>query len=219
MNIEQKKFVDILVWIAQLGDNVQNLPEEAQKIHQSAAGKYRKINSRELEAILTQGESKTLSLLDSNAFIYLPPVTKGGCFVPILCVEYDFDAETPIISLKVALFLMVEKDGKDSPQAIGYRFETPHHQGRHHYYHIQPIDGFGRSSRWKLPGTEWIPTDYPAFPIDAHDPIELLVCLLVSLYDLAIINNLEGKFKTLIKSNIRGMKLSRFITRLLHLKN
>jgi len=211
MTHEQRKLVEILVWISQLGDNVQNLPKEAQKIHQSAAEKFRKINSRELEAILTQDESETVSLLDSNSFVYLPPIEKGGCFVPILCIEYNFDAETPIVSLKVALFLMVENDGKDELKAIGYRFETPHKHSRHHYYHLQPIDGFDRSDRWKLPGSEWVPTNYPAFPLDAEDPIELLICLLVSLYDLKIIKAIRDIKDNFINKTIKNLKLHHFI--------
>jgi hypothetical protein len=154
-------------------------------------------------------------MLNKNAFIYLPPIENGGWLVPILRVEYNYAVETPELSLKVALFLISENDSQETLKAVGYRFETPHEQVRHHYCHIQLVNGFDRDNkRWILPGTEWVPTNYPAFPIDAQDPIELLVCMLVSLYDLAIIKNLEGKFKALIKSNIKKMKLYGFITQL-----
>ena len=205
--MEQKKFIDILVWIAQLGDKVQNLPEKAQKIHQRAAEKYRKIGSRELEAILTRGEPKTVSLLNCRGFVYLPPIDKGGWLVPILSVEYNYSADNPQVSLKVALFLLVEVAGKENLRAIGYRFETPHGGDRHNYYHVQPIDGFGHSDRWKLPGTDWVPTDYPAFPIDAQDPIQLLISMLVSLYDHAFVQDIQGQFKTDVKRHVEKMKL------------
>jgi hypothetical protein len=213
VNIEQRKLIDILIWVAQLGDNIQDTTDKVQKIQAKTAVPYRKINSRELESLLNEGAPKTIKMFNKKAFIYLPPIEKGGWLVPILSVEYNYAVETPELTLKVALFLISENDDKETLQAIGYRFETPHEQERHHYYHVQPIKGFERdNNRWNLPGTEWVPTDYPAFPMDAQDPIELLVCMLVSLYDLAIIKNLEGKFKTLIKSNIEKMKLYRSIT-------
>jgi len=214
-NVEQKTLNDILIWVAQRGDNIQDAPEQVQRIQERTAFIYRKISSRELETMLTVGAPRTVNMLNNNAFIYLPPIDKGGWLVPILCVEYNYAGGTPELSLKVALFLISEDDDKETLQAIGYRFETPHERERHHYYHIQPINGFDRdNNRWILPGTEWVPTNYPAFPIDAQDPIELLVCMLVSLYDLAIIKNLESKFKALIKSNIEKMKLYGFITQL-----
>lgn len=209
VNIEQKILNDILVWVAQLGDKNQDTSEKVQRIREKIGVNYRKITDRKLENMLTKDAPNTLSMFDKNVFIYLPPIEKGDIYVPILSVEYDYAVAMPEVSLKIALFLISETDGKDTLKAIGYRFETPHKNVRHHYYHIQHINGFSRSdSRWKLPGNEWVPTEYPAFPIDAQDPIQLLVCLLVSLYDRAIIKNLEGQVKTLIKPHIEKMKLS-----------
>lgn len=213
VNIEQNTLNNILVWVAQLGDNIQNTSEKVQKI-QEQTGVFRKITDRELEAMLSTGAPRTVSMLENNAFIYLPPAKKGDCFVPILCVEYDYAIEMPKLSLKIALFHISENDDKRPLQAIGYRFETSHEQERHHYCHIQHINGFGHSDRYKLPGTEWVPMEYPAFPIDAQNPIELLVCLLVSLYDLDIINDLKGEFKTLIEAHIKKMRLFKFVTKI-----
>jgi hypothetical protein len=207
VNVGQKTLNDILIWIVQRGDDIQNAPEQVQSIQEQIAIYYKKINGLELEAMLTAGAPGMMSMLDKDVFIYLPPIEKGNYIVPILCLEYDYATEIPELILKIALFLF---DGEQNLKAIGYRFETANKQGRHCYCHIQHIDGLGRH---KLPpGIEWIPKEYPAFPIDAQDPVELLVCMLVSLYDLAIIKNLEGKYKTLIKSNVEKMKLYRSIT-------
>ena len=210
-NMEQKTVNDILIWIAQRGDDIQDAPEQVQRI-QDRTFYYRKISSRELETMLTVGAPRTVNMLDNKAFIYLPPIKKGNCIVPILCVEYDYATEMPELTLRIALFLF---DGENNLKAIGYRFETAHNRERHHYYHIQHINKFDpsdESDRYKLPDTEWVPIEYPAFPIDAQNPIELLICLLVSLYDLTIIKKFEGKIKTIIGSHVKRMKLSMFLT-------
>jgi len=211
-NIEHKTLVDILIWVAQLGDNVQGASEKVQKIHEQTALYFRKVSSRELEALLNTGAPSKVNLIDNNAFICLPPIEKGDCFVPILCVEYDYSLVVPELHLRIALFLISEGDGDETLKAIGYRFETAHTRDRHHYCHLQHINKLGQRNRYTLPGVEWIPTEYPAFPIDAQDPIQLLVCMLVSLYDVDIIKNLEGKFKSLIRSNLEKMTLHKFIT-------
>jgi len=209
VNVGQKTLNDLLVWIAQRGENIQSAQKQFQKIQEKTAIYYRKMDSRELEALLAAGAPGTMSTSEKNAFIYLPPTEKGPCIVPILSVEYNYATEPPEATLRIALFLL---DSKDDIKAIGYRFETASRQGRHRYCHIQHIDGLGQNKF--PPGVEWIPTEYPAFPLDAQDPIELVICMLVSLYDREILDALEGKFKTFIKSNIEKMRLYRFTTQL-----
>jgi len=206
VNMEQRELMDLLIWIAQLGDKVQSVSAKVQKIQERTAINYRKIRDRELEALLLSAPLG-LRLLDRNVFIYLPAIEKGTCFVPILGVEYDYSLHPPEIHLKVALFLISENDGLETLNAIGYRFETPHEGVRHRYCHIQHIIRFDQSERYKLPGAEWVPWEYPAFPVDAQDPIELLICMLVSLYDIDIIKKLDGKTKTIFETHIQRMKL------------
>ena len=181
INMGQKTLNDILLWAAQRGDNIQGTPDQVQEIQEQTATYYRRISGRELEALLSAGVEGIISMSEKNAFIYLPPVEKGNCIVPILCVDYDYATNTPEVTLRIALFLI---DNGGNQKAIGYRFETGHGERRHRYHHIQHIDQLGKQ---KLQGSEWIPTEYPAIPIDAQDPIDLVVCMLVCLYDLEIL--------------------------------
>ena len=103
VNMEQRKLIDILIWVAQLGDNIQDASDKVQKIQAKTAVPYRKINSRELETML-KGASNAINMSASNSFIYLPPTKKGDCFVPILCIEYDYEVEIPELHLRIALF-------------------------------------------------------------------------------------------------------------------
>jgi hypothetical protein len=55
--------------------------------------------------------------------------------------------------------------------------------GIHHYYHVQIIQP--PTSR-----LNWLPDAQPAFPLDADNPVKLLLCVLVSLYGLAYLGKI-----------------------------
>jgi len=71
---------------------------------------------------------------------------------------------------------------------LGFRFEAPEGKstsgaGRHNYYHVQMIRALGSSI--SFPANEhlkWLPDAEPTFPIDADNPVKLLLSLLISLY-------------------------------------
>ena len=106
----------------------------------------------------------------------------------------------------MALFLL---DANGTPRAVGYRFETPETAGPHHYYHAQLIRSFGKAGvDWGIPCPVWLPDTQPAFVLDADDPIELLVCLLVSLYGRGYVDKeLRGaEFWNQIEADIAKMR-------------
>lgn len=73
---------------------------------------------------------------------------------------------------------------------IGYRFEGPEGEGRHHYYHAQPIRGLEKGC--SLPRiNRWFPDKMPTFPLYANNDIELLLALLVSLGGLRALEGLN----------------------------
>lgn len=179
---------------------------------------YRPVGDN-LEAKLAENEP-TLDLLEEGNFIYLTPVEKQGWMVPVLSIMYNFSGSKPVVRLRLALFLL---DENDTLKAIGYRFETPESNvevgekspvvGDHDYYHAQLINGFDKTTqRWQLPCELWLPTSWPAFPLDAEDPVGLIVCLLVSLYGLNYISATLGTtpFKNELKSHIKKMTLDKF---------
>ena len=97
--------------------------------------------------------------------------------------------------MSIYLFLFKWADGNGTLRAIGYRFETRHGSGgdAHDYYHAQPVSDLKRAKiRHRLPCPGWIPDEVPAFPLRAENPIELLLCTLVSMYGPKFCDCLAG---------------------------
>ncbi len=65
--------------------------------------------------------------------------------------------------------------------------DGPNSSNGHAYYHVQPAASLRSESvgDWLLPrADERTPTGMPTFPLDAEDEVDLLICLLVSIYGL-----------------------------------
>jgi hypothetical protein len=111
--------------------------------------------------------------------------------VPILRIASDFGRSIPELRIRLVLFSL--RDGK--PSGFGYRFESPEGPGRHHYYHAQPIDLKAVESF--LDAEDRLSTKCPTFPLDADNPVQLLLSLLISLYGVSYILQ--------IKQNVPGI--------------
>jgi len=150
--------------------------KKAQAIYEKISPGYGSIQSvEELEQYLPS-EEKVHSEFPIRKHLYLNPV-EGLSLVPILTIASDFGRAIPELRIRLMLFLL--HDGE--LRGFGYRFESPEGPGIHHYYHTQPITDFkvGASSS----DTEnWLPTQCPTFPLDADNPVKLLLSLLISLY-------------------------------------
>lgn len=134
-----------------------------------------------------------------GTWLFLPAPRDGPLRIPILNVIYDYSVAPARVSLQAAVFYLT---GDDS-YATGWRFESPEMPGddgnpsTHGFYHAQP----GHSVRTltgdhPLPVPErLIPVGQPTLPLDARDEVDLLVCLLVSIYGLteaqALISNIQ----------------------------
>ena len=117
----------------------------------------------------------------TGSFLYLEPLENMRA-IPIMTFQFDFSTSIPEVRLQLLLFL---RDSDDEIVSVGYRFETPEGEGKHDFYHVQPIKTV-RTQGQDRPheGPDWVPDDYPTFPVDADDPVGLLISLLVSLYNL-----------------------------------
>lgn len=147
-------------------------------------GPCRPVEESELEQYFDANRACGDTSAIDKGFVYLPVVQTPVLF-PILSLRYDFGRENA--SLQAGVF--VEKGtSKRKPAAFGYRYEQPEGEGgRHAYWHAQPIHEFRLhdGTHRKLPTKDgWKPADTPAFPLDAETPLDLLVCLMISLYGL-----------------------------------
>ena len=82
------------------------------------------------------------------------------------------------------LFLLVNRARKN---CLAFRFETSLRQGTPHGYpHMQLTRKTAESSSSSgnsIQGVpEWLPDSYPAFPIPAHNPLEMFLCMVTAVH-------------------------------------
>ena len=159
-----------------------------------------------LRTLLAGGGKRIDTLeVDYGKFVYLKPVLKNNCMVPIMAFKYDMRGPGAIASIRIALFIEHESGHEKEVKAIGYRFESG--SGMHGYCHVQHIKEFDKNFR--LQTENWIPDEAPAIPIEAGGPVGLLLCTLGSLYgktDIASSMNAAGIRLDKVKRSVERMK-------------
>jgi len=172
------------------------------RIHERVAYQYPRIDRTTLEKFLPGGERlQSDTKQEQRAFIYLKPPDRGRPSLPILNVKCDFGGESPDVGIRLAIFLL---DEGEQPVSIGFRFETPHGKGEHDYHHAQPISSFFNDGAHILHCPKWLPDQLPAFPLLAHTPVELLGCMLGSLYGPSGLRHVmeAGRHNSLIQHSV-----------------
>ncbi len=166
-------------------------------VYNVVCGSFPVMSEEDLEASVPAAGRPTGDSSVGNRFLYLPPLLKNTEFVPVMSFHYNLsDPKKP--DFKFAVHLLTLHDGQI--YSLGYRFETPHGSGTvqvgaHDFHHAQLCNKFnGPGGQMKaLPNCPaWLPTTQPSFPLPAHDYIELLVCLLISLYGGHWLSPLNG---------------------------
>lgn len=139
------------------------------------------ISAERLERVLAQGRLQWDEHFQTDRkFLFMEPVEKGGCMVPVLAISYDFTSAPPTLSLRLALFALDDDGGL---VAAGFRYETPSGKGVHAYCHAQLLTSFSKDPCCpRVLDLAWVPERQPALPLDAVDPVSLCASMLVSLY-------------------------------------
>jgi hypothetical protein len=111
---------------------------------------------------------------DFHRFLHMKPAAgRGGTLVPVASIACtpNTDRSHPKIRLGVGVFFL---EG-DALHCIGWRFETPEGAGRHNLYHAQLITWLDSPER-PMPGCpRWLPTWDPTIPLDAENPVQLVL--------------------------------------------
>lgn len=170
------------------------------------------LNDKELETLIPSSDgNKRLTGKFERKCIFLEPTNHGAILFPMLSLSYDFSRSIPIIRLRLGLFL----DHKSQVKGMGYRLESPEGVGRHHYYHVQLIRGFEAGEHFPpSETTEWLPDNEPTFPLDAEDSVDLLLCMILSIYGLDEFN----KFISIISDNKKRKDILARTQRLRHIQ-
>ncbi len=145
------------------------------------------INDKALEGLLSRSPYAG-EVHCQGTWLFLPVPRKGSLRLPILNVIYDYAKNPAEIRMQAAIFY----SANDETLAMGWRFESPEcsgeqgEQSSHGFYHAQPSHSLRTGSRaYDLPiADSRTPDGLPTFPLDAADEVDLLVCLLLSIYGL-----------------------------------
>lgn len=79
------------------------------------------------------------------------------------------------------------KDG----QFIGFRFEPPEQGDNHNYYHSQPCRTMGDGK--PITRALELPERNPTWPLPATSPLELLLCLVLSIHGMTGLRKMVGR--------------------------
>lgn len=152
-----------------LGD--QKVPTETRAIYDKLQYSKKQTRKEEIERIFKNNGNK-YDIAFNN--LYLPPLDSNMEFVPILSVVCN-------LKNNCYISLRIEMQGYDNNKkfiGLGYRFESPHPEGKHDYWHIQLITENGE----KLGCPEWLPEKNPCFPVKVKKPIDLIFFMLLCFY-------------------------------------
>lgn len=145
--------------------------------------------AEELKKRLPNSKRLEADLLSSRKHIYLNPIDRGVFLLPVLTLYCNLRQN----DAHYYLGLFLSEAAGDPVKSFGLRFETPSgggNPGRHSSHHAQFIKGF--TTQAPLHGCpSWIPDQEPTLPLNARNPVELLLSVLVSLYGWTYLGELQ----------------------------
>lgn len=161
----------------------------------SAEGKFTALEEQELDThFLYQGKA---GQFDENKVIYVKPPAKDPSAVAGIWCRWNYDKALPkcgfyygLWSAQPAFPVVDPDDPTRHPAFVGYRFETPEEGDNHNFYHSQPCRSMGAKDdaiEHSLPISQRDPT----WPLSAGNALELLLCLVTSLYGMNGLSNLR----------------------------
>ena len=151
------------------------------------------VDKRQLHASLCRDSDVALKRQDR--FLYLEPTEKHQ-MVPLVTLQSSNGwANFGIYTLLMML------DTCSTLQVLAIRFETDEgscrgeKRGSHDFCHAQLCTSI--SPRAKATTPAWLPESQPSIPLDAEEPIGLVLCMLTSLYGARhVVNRLKRRHDT-----------------------
>ena len=86
--------------------------------------------------------------------------------------------------------LVLPRDLEQRRSIRRYRFEMPEEADNHSYFHSQPVRSLGLREN-KIDGALQVPERHPSWPFAANSAVELLLCVLISMYGMDGLNKLK----------------------------
>ena len=220
---EQKAILHVLLLLGKQGNDwLRTLPIKAFNSNRVATQQFTPIKETELETMfLYRGKVGRFS--DDLALYVLPPEKEPSAVAAIWC-RWNFCRATP----KCGFYYGTWSDQKKLPCTeseemqkqtvfVGYRYETPEQGDNHNFYHAQPCQSMGPRDvpiHYTLP----ISSRHPTWPLAAESALELLLCLVISLYGMNGLRKMKSFFEnhTITRNN---QKLRAAFDKLFRLQN
>jgi hypothetical protein len=134
------------------------------------------------------------SMFADAQFVHLEAIDKDGWILPLLSIKWDFATHPVEFRIRIALFMLNRTGAEQWTQAIAFRVEASEGiDSRHCYPHAQLIRKWDvGGTRFPIPGPQWLPESFPAWPLDAAEvsPMGLLIAVFVTLYGKRFIDKL-----------------------------
>lgn len=198
---EQTAIFLVLEQLAARGLKTREVGGRPLKLTQAAQAAFSDVSMDDI--LKLKRSTAAAGQLHSGAVIRLEPPNHSPQSITILWCKWDFGVEPPVCAFNYGEYRYVSPiegskapDDKNIVVFLGYRYETPHPGDNHNFYHCQPCLNMGNR---EAPVREAIDRSEanPTWPMPAKCALELLLCLVVSLYGF------EGfrQFETLLMAS------------------
>ena len=195
---EQKTILSVLRLLLIKGEQWMrhDRPPAATATARVAEGRFTPLRAWQLDNHLLHG-GKTGRFNDSEVIYIKPPAMERSAVAAIWC-HWDFDVHIPkcgfyfgIWSARPA-FPHLNRTAVTKHNAfVGFRYETPEDGYNHNFYHAQPCQSMA-ARQPPIAQAVPIPDRYPTFPLAAESCVDLLLCLVTSIYGMIGLKELIG---------------------------
>lgn len=181
---EQKAILSVLCLLLAAGEKwIQDQRRVPRQMLLDVQRQFTPLKETELKNYLLYRRS---SQFPNNRVIYIKPPKREKTAVAAVWCRWNFDAELSSCGFQFGIW-----SAQDFPNAgacrkrtvfVGFRYETPENGKTHNYYHAQPCQSIG--GREKVVSALPISPRNPTFPLAAKSSLELLLCLVMSVYGM-----------------------------------
>ncbi|MDR6530260.1 hypothetical protein J2800_000996 [Caulobacter rhizosphaerae] len=196
---EQKAIWHVLRLLRSEGEDWSrhNRPTAATAAVRVAEGKFTALDDAELKTHLIHRGRR--GQFDENQVVFIRPPAKDPSAVAGVWCRWDYEKTPPRWGFYYGLWSAQPPFPKADPPTedlhtgfVGYRFETPEDGDNHNFYHVQPCRSMGAKDD---PIEHAIPISQrdPTWPLAADSALELLMCLVTSLYGMKGLLALQEK--------------------------
>ena len=219
---EQKAILSVLRLLLIEGEEWNRFarPPGTNEAAKVAEGRFDPLTRNELDRYLLYSSKGRLG---DGQVIYIEPPAKDPSAVAAIWCHWDFDLVVPrcgfyfgIWSAGRKLPLREASEQHEHPTFLGFRYETPEDGDNHNYYHAQPCRSMAARQK-PIEEALAIPDRHPTFPVAAKSSVELLLCLVTSIYGMRGLNRLKSSMSG-DATTLRNRTLSRSLDRILRLQ-